>query len=39
MGGQLYDITQPEDLIADFKRVIAERSYDAEEFLLHWFKP
>jgi transposase len=34
-GGQRHDITQAEDLIADFEfeRVIADRSYDAEEFL------
>jgi transposase len=34
-GGQRQDITQAEDLIADFdfERVIADRSYDAEDFL------
>lgn len=34
-GGQRHDITQAEDLIAgfDFERVIADRSYDAEDFL------
>jgi hypothetical protein len=34
-GGQRHDITQADDLIAafDFERVIADRSYDAEEFL------
>lgn len=34
-GGQRHDITQAEGLIADFdfERVIADRSYDAEEFL------
>lgn len=35
-GGQSHDITQTENLIAgyDFERVIADRSYDAENFLL-----
>jgi len=35
-GGQRHDITQAKALIADFEfeRVIADRSYDAEEFLL-----
>jgi len=35
-GGQRHDITQAEDLLADFdfERVIADRSYDAEEFLI-----
>ena len=34
-GGQRHDITQAEALLADFdsERVIADRSYDAEEFL------
>ena len=34
-GGQRHDITQAEDLIADyeFDRVIADRSYDADAFL------
>ncbi len=34
-GGQRHDITQDEELVADFdfERVIADRSYDAEEFL------
>ena len=34
-GGQRHDITQADDLIAafDFERVIADRSYDADEFL------
>jgi transposase len=34
-GGQHHDITQAEGLLADFEieRVIADRSYDAEEFL------
>jgi transposase len=34
-GGQRHDITQAEDLLADFdfERVIADRSYDAEAFL------
>ena len=33
-GGQRHDITQAEGLLADFERVIADRSYDAEEFLI-----
>jgi transposase len=34
-GGQRHDITQADDLIAafNFERVIADRSYDADEFL------
>src|SRR6266498_3979106 len=34
-GGQRHDITQADDLIAnfDFERVIADRSYDSDEFL------
>ncbi|HSV86330.1 MAG TPA: transposase, partial [Levilinea sp.] len=34
-GGQRHDITQADGLIADFdfKRVIADRLYDSEEFL------
>jgi transposase len=34
-AGQRHDITQADDLIAafDFERVIADRSYDSEEFL------
>ena len=34
-GGQRHDITQAEGLIADyeFERVIADRSYDSEDFL------
>ena len=34
-GGQRHDITQADDLMAelDFEWVIADRSYDAEEFL------
>jgi transposase len=34
-GGQQHDITQADDLIADFdfERVIADRSYDADDFL------
>ena len=35
-GGQRHDITQAEALIADyeFERVIADRSYDSDDFLL-----
>ena len=35
-GGQRHDITQAEALIVgyEFERVIADKSYDAEEFLL-----
>lgn len=35
-GGQRHDITQAENLITgyNFERVIADRSYDAEDFLL-----
>ena len=35
-GGQRHDITQAEDLLADFEfeRVIADRSYDSEAFLI-----
>ena len=35
-AGQRHDITQAEDLIAgfDFERVIADRAYDADAFLL-----
>jgi transposase len=35
-GGQRHDITQAEGLIADyeFERVIADRSYDADDLLL-----
>lgn len=35
-GGQRHDITQADGLIAafDFERVIADRSYDSEEFLI-----
>jgi len=35
-GGQRHDITQAEALIAgyEFERVIADKSYDAEDFLL-----
>jgi transposase len=34
-GGQRHDITQAADLIAnlDFERVIADRSYDSDDFL------
>ena len=35
-GGQRHDITQAEALIADyeFERVVADRSYDSDDFLL-----
>lgn len=34
-GGQRHDITQAADLVAelDFERLIADRSYDAQEFI------
>ena len=34
-GGQRHDITQAEDLIAnfEFERIIADRSYDSDDFL------